>query len=155
MKHKNGFTLIELLVVVALISLLSSIVFASLNSARAKARDAQRAAAVRQVQIALELYYDANGYYAPDTDSAGGGGGNGDLPFTDPMLTAALTPTYISKLPTDPNNPFNYHYYNAKLNPAIFYAIYMPYEKKAACFVCAGSSTYCISSQTWWGVNMC
>jgi len=33
---KKGFTLIELLVVVAIISLLSSVVLASLSSARAK-----------------------------------------------------------------------------------------------------------------------
>lgn len=37
-KHTKGFTLIELLVVISIISLLSSIVMSSLNSAREKAR---------------------------------------------------------------------------------------------------------------------
>ncbi len=55
----SGFTLIELLVVIAIIGLLASIVLASLNSARQKSRDARRIADVKQLQLALELYYDA------------------------------------------------------------------------------------------------
>ena len=52
---KKGFTLIELLVVVAIISLLSSIVYASLNSARMKARNAARVSAVEQLRNAFNL----------------------------------------------------------------------------------------------------
>jgi len=55
--------LIELLVVVAIISLLSSVVFASLNTARAKARDARRISDLKQVQTALFLYYDKYGFF--------------------------------------------------------------------------------------------
>jgi len=63
MKKNKGFTLIELLVVIAIIGLLSTLAVVALNSARAKARDAKRVADVKQVQTALELYYnDANGY---------------------------------------------------------------------------------------------
>ena len=60
---KAGFTLIELLVVVAIISLLSSIVFARLNSARAKARDTRRISDLHQISIALEMFYDQQGRY--------------------------------------------------------------------------------------------
>ena len=61
--YKKGFTLIELLVVIAIIGILSSIVLASLNSARKKGRDARRVADIKQIQLALELYYDANSNY--------------------------------------------------------------------------------------------
>jgi len=60
---KGGFTLIELLVVIAIIGILSSVVLASLNSARSKARDSKRLADVKQLQIALEFFYDQNGAY--------------------------------------------------------------------------------------------
>ena len=62
MKHR-GFTLIELLVVIAIIGILSSVVLASLNSAREKARDARRVSDLKQMQVALELYYDSHNAY--------------------------------------------------------------------------------------------
>jgi type II secretion system protein G len=86
MKQDNrGFTLIELLVVIAIIGILSSVVLASLNSARQKSRDARRISDIKQLQLALELYYDANSSYP--TTTAG---------------LVALAPTYISTVPTDP-----------------------------------------------------
>ncbi len=54
--NEKGFTLIELLVVIAVIGLLSSIVLASLSSARARSRDAKRIAEMRSVESALHLY---------------------------------------------------------------------------------------------------
>lgn len=55
--------MIELLVVIAIVGIMSTIVTASLNSARSKARDARRLADIRAVQIALEMSYDKNGGY--------------------------------------------------------------------------------------------
>lgn len=65
--NKKGFTLIELLVVIAIIGLLSTLAVVSLNNARQKARDAKRISDVKQVQTALELFYnDQNGYPTQD-----------------------------------------------------------------------------------------
>ena len=60
--RKNGFTLIELLVVIAIIGILSSVVLASLNTARQKSRDAKRIADMKQLQIALEFSFDKNSH---------------------------------------------------------------------------------------------
>lgn len=59
----RGFTLIELLVVISIIALLSSVVLASVNSSRIKARDAKRLSDRRQIRLALELLFDQNGSY--------------------------------------------------------------------------------------------
>ena len=61
--NKRGFTLIELLVVVAIIGLLATLSIVALNNARARARDARRVADIKQIQTALELYYNDQGSY--------------------------------------------------------------------------------------------
>jgi prepilin-type N-terminal cleavage/methylation domain-containing protein len=57
---QRGFTLIELLVVIAIIGLLSSIILASLNSARAKGADASIKSNLKNLQTQAELFYDSN-----------------------------------------------------------------------------------------------
>jgi len=65
----KGFTLIELLVVVAIIGLLSSVVLASLNGAREKAKIARAKMDMNQIRIAMEFFLDDRGELPPIGDS--------------------------------------------------------------------------------------
>jgi len=103
MKKSRGFTLIELLVVIAIIGILSSVVLASLNSARVKARDTKRIADVKSLQLALELYFDANAKYPGNITTSGGAGD--------------LAPTYIATIPTPPTGTSQVAYTYVPLNP--------------------------------------
>lgn len=104
---KRGFTLIELLVVIAIIGVLSSVVLASLNAARGKARDSKRLSDLTSVRTALEIYANDNGGRYPVT-----GGSNpwwgictafGSRDTSGPNgWVPNLAPTYIPALPTDP-----------------------------------------------------
>lgn len=115
---KGGFTLIELLVVIAAISLLSSVVMASLGNARKKARDARRLMDMKQIQTAMELYYNQNNQYPGNTDNDNSGWdtgchGVGDV-FIQPLKTAGA----ISKVSCDPSvssqiGGYAYHRYAA------------------------------------------
>lgn len=124
--YSRGFTLIELLVVISIISLLSSVVFTTVNSARMKARDARRIADLRQIATALEFYYDTNGQYPPEISSCDTSvGSSGDAP---PACTPAsdttpgpgdfwgaggfrlVSPGFISIPPWDPRNIRPYFY---------------------------------------------
>ena len=72
---QKGFTLIELLVVIAVIGILSSVVLASLNSARKKGADAKIKAELKQIATALEMYYDKYGTYVVAGSGHGSNGG--------------------------------------------------------------------------------
>jgi len=60
MKKNKGFTLIELLVVIAIIGILSSVVLASLNTARDKGAVAAGKSNLINTRPQAELFYDAN-----------------------------------------------------------------------------------------------
>jgi prepilin-type N-terminal cleavage/methylation domain-containing protein len=72
LRNKEGFTLIELLVVIAIIGILSSVVLASLNTARDKGADAAGKANLNNARAQAELFYDNGNTYDGVCDSAGG-----------------------------------------------------------------------------------
>ena len=100
---KRGFTLIELLVVIAIIGILSSVVLASLNSARGRAQDSKVQQDLRQVSTALQLYYDKHGSMPPNSGSS--------AVTLDAALSALVSEGFISSLPESPN-AYSYRYYN-------------------------------------------
>ncbi|MEI7451751.1 MAG: FISUMP domain-containing protein [Candidatus Falkowbacteria bacterium] len=93
-KFKKAFTLIELLVVIAIIGLLATIAIVALNNARSKARDARRVADVKQIQTALDLYYNDAGHYPLNNIFASG------TIFTTSTVTG--TTTYMQIVPHAP-----------------------------------------------------
>lgn len=91
---KKGFTLIELLVVIAIIGILSSVVLASLSTARQKSRDAKRVSDIGQVQLALELYFDGNQTYPSTTPATFTG--------ADAAIKAVQAKGFLPQVPTPP-----------------------------------------------------
>lgn len=63
MISKKGFTLVELLVVAAIIGLVVLFAAVAVNAARSKQRDATRLSSVRQIQSALEDYFNEYNSY--------------------------------------------------------------------------------------------
>jgi prepilin-type N-terminal cleavage/methylation domain-containing protein len=63
-KFNKGFTLIELLVVISIIGLLSSVVLASLSTARNKAKDSALIQMAKQLQTIMIMRYSDIGSYS-------------------------------------------------------------------------------------------
>lgn len=57
MKNKEGFTVVEVLVVIAVIAILTVIIFPSITQIRAKNRDAEKVSDIAAIQLGLSLYY--------------------------------------------------------------------------------------------------
>jgi type II secretion system protein G len=105
-KLSKGFTLIELLVVIAIIGILSSVVLASMNSARKKSRDSRRQQELKSLATALELFFDKQGAYPISTTAA--------TIQTALVVSGASNDIvdlgFIQSLPDDPSSSGDYYY---------------------------------------------
>ncbi|MCM8787803.1 MAG: type II secretion system GspH family protein [Candidatus Omnitrophica bacterium] len=106
---KRGFTLIELLIVISILGILTSLLLANMQNARARGRDARRKKDLNELRTALRMYY--NDYQSYPS------GLNGQIRGCNPPQTftwgnpfSCGTNTYMSLLPKDPLSSQNYYY---------------------------------------------
>ncbi len=102
--NTKGFTLIELLVVIAIIGILSSVVLASLNSARNKGADANIKQNLANARAQGALYFDDNGTYVgvcdePTVDSQMASAQIAAGSSTDPVVCSDAADEYAISSP--------------------------------------------------------
>ncbi|MBY0328880.1 type II secretion system GspH family protein [Patescibacteria group bacterium] len=139
-KSQKGFTLIELLVVIAVIGVLAAVVLSSLNTARAKARDAKRLQDMQTIRTALTMYHSDYGCI-PVTSGTTCGPAQGIYSAADAgaweyssqggFMGFLETAGYLSKVPVDPINnmtgdstpagTFSYKYFCYPTGPVLGY----------------------------------
>lgn len=117
MKKTAGFTMVELIVVIAIIGILSSIIYVSFDGVRDDAKNRAMETELKEMQLALEVYRSQNGEY-PDANTAtglcssSGGGIDAGLSNASNLCDGYeyidnFEPDFIARLPrgSDSGNP--------------------------------------------------
>ena len=99
-KTSFGFTLIELLMVISIITLISSIFFSYVGSAKAKSRDAVRLSDIKQINTAATLFYEDKGILPDSIGVVSGQNPN----------TSLVGAGYLSAEPKDPKTGMSYKF---------------------------------------------
>ena len=102
--RRKGFTLVELLIVISIMAVIAAIMLATLQTARGKARDANRYESLIQIRNALNRYYSDFGAY-PATPNQWYSSEPGDANFSNNSgnwIPGLVSSGMIGSLPRDP-----------------------------------------------------
>jgi len=135
---KAGFTLMELIVAMVILAIVITGLLGNYFSSQKKGRDGKRKASLKQVQNALETYFNDNSAY-PNDD------GNGNIQdaewgdsFSNPSNPATI---YMVRLPTDPQSGTKTFFYE-QTQGGLGYRLYALLENtEDSCFT---DSEYCV-----------
>jgi prepilin-type N-terminal cleavage/methylation domain-containing protein len=98
-----GFTLVELLVVIAIIGVLVALLLPAVQAAREAARRAKCQNNLRQISLALHMYYDNNQHFPAGYMFGGRSGDVSNYSWSTMMLPYMEQPAIVNGLA--PNNP--------------------------------------------------
>ena len=124
-KVNLGFTLVELLVVIAVISMITALLFPNFMGVRQRARDSQRKSDLAQIQKALELYKLDNITSYPTIDEV-------SLSFPSSLcnkcwsqagIDNCTTNLYLRKFPCDPSDGATPYIYTLDSGDALKYTL--------------------------------
>lgn len=113
MRQRSGFTVLEVLIVLAVFGLMATLAILSLNSTRARLRDAQRLSDVSTVRAALSQYWLEKATYPPSNGLNLGEPGSEAEAFTSKGFVKgdqAEAPAYLNRVPTGPRAGEYYRY---------------------------------------------
>lgn len=109
----KGFTLIELLISIAIIGIISGVIYTSLGNSKARARNAIRESDLKQLKVALDVYYEQNSSY-PSTLGQWWGKPGTNLTACSSWyneraewIPGLVTSGVLSSLPEDPSKSSN------------------------------------------------
>lgn len=140
--RQHGFTIVELLIVIVVIGILAAITIVAYNGVQQRARDVTRTSDIGGIQKALEMYRVDNSIYpSVGTDGVG-------YPLS--TLSTALVPTYISRIPNDPNTSLMNYQYVRNTAASGSYGIRISYEAKTACHMGVNNAGI-----GWWSLAAC
>jgi len=148
----KGFTLIELLLVISIIGLLSTLATTALGTARQKSRDSRRVADIKQIQGALEMYFNDNSRYpfgtiggVVQTTGSLGDASHRVLSSQNGFNTSASGVSYMAKVPSDPGGESSYAY-DYESSTGSTYTIAFGLAGKTGNLICTTYSATCCTA---------